>query len=133
MRHRCRILIVAMLAGLLPAACNKSIGHETKQEEPKTSAAQQAPAVSKRRVPKPRIVYAVWYDVPVNSLAHRRARQGELTAAHNSLRLGTLVRVTRISNGKSVVVRITDRGITGRRAKIDVCREAAKELDMVAD
>ena len=77
-------------------------------------------------------VYAVWYAVPPHSLARRRAGLDELTAAHNHLPLGTLVRVTNIQNGKSVLVRITDRGITNTRAKIDVCKEAAQELGMIS-
>jgi rare lipoprotein A (peptidoglycan hydrolase) len=76
-------------------------------------------------------VYAVWYDVPRESLARRRAGQTELTAAHNRLPIGALVRVTNIKNDKSVVVRITDRGITNNRAKIDICKEAAIELGML--
>ncbi|MDQ6765094.1 MAG: septal ring lytic transglycosylase RlpA family protein, partial [Verrucomicrobiota bacterium] len=55
----------------------------------------------------------------------------EMTAAHNKLPIGTLVRVTHLANGKSVTVRITDRGIHDRRVKIDVCKEAATELGML--
>lgn len=76
---------------------------------------------------------AVWYKVPPNSLAKRRAGKDELTAAHNRLPLGTRVRVTHLKNGKSVVVRITDRGITSRRVLIDLCKEAAEKLDMVGE
>jgi rare lipoprotein A len=76
---------------------------------------------------------AVWYRVPPNSLAKRRAGKDELTAAHNRLPLGTKVRVTHLANGKSVVVRITDRGITGRHATIDLCKEAAEQLDMLRE
>ena len=76
---------------------------------------------------------ARWYDVPPNSLAKRRAAKDELTAAHNRLPIGTKVRVTHIANGKSVVVRITDRGITDRRALIDLCKEAAASLDMLRE
>ena len=71
--------------------------------------------------------------MPPNSLAKRRAGKDELTAAHNRLPLGTRVRVTHLKNGKSVVVRITDRGITVRRAIIDLCKEAAEKLDMVRE
>jgi rare lipoprotein A (peptidoglycan hydrolase) len=78
-----------------------------------------------------REVYAVWYNVPADSLARRRAGKNELTAAHNRLPLGTLLRVTNILNGKIVTVRVTDRGITNRRAKIDLCREAAEQLGIV--
>ena len=56
---------------------------------------------------------AVWYHVPPKSLAKRRATKDELTAAHNRLPLGTRVRVTHLKNGKSVVVRITDRALSG--------------------
>ena len=66
---------------------------------------------------------AVWYPVPVNSLARRRARKDELTAAHNRLPLGKLVRVTHLENGRTVIVRITDRGIRSRRVLIDLCKE----------
>jgi rare lipoprotein A len=76
---------------------------------------------------------AVWYKVPPNSLAKRRAGKDELTAAHNRLPLGTRVRVTHIGNGKTVVVRITDRGISDRRVAIDLCKEAAEQLDMLRE
>jgi rare lipoprotein A (peptidoglycan hydrolase) len=76
---------------------------------------------------------AVWYPVPVNSLAKRRAGKNELTAAHNRLPLGAMVRVTHLQNGKSVVVRITDRGITSRRVLIDLCKEAAEKLGMIGE
>jgi rare lipoprotein A len=74
---------------------------------------------------------AVWYQVPPKSLAKRRAGKEELTAAHNRLPLGTRVRVTHLKNGKNVVVRITDRGLTNRGAIIDLCKEAAEKLDMI--
>ena len=76
---------------------------------------------------------AVWYPVPPNSLAKKRAGKDELTAAHNRLPLGTKVRVTHLKNGKNVVVRITDRGITKRHATIDLCKEAAEKLDMIRE
>ncbi len=77
--------------------------------------------------------YAVWYNVPPNSLARRRAGKGEFTAANNRLPLGTRVRVTHLGNGKSVVVRVTDRGITDRHSLIDLCKEAAAQLGMLSE
>jgi len=56
---------------------------------------------------------ASWYGVPFHG---RRASNGEvydmnkMTAAHRTLPFDTVVRVTTLSNGKSTVVRITDRG-----------------------
>jgi rare lipoprotein A len=55
-----------------------------------------------------------------------------LTAAHRTLPFGTMVRVTNIRNGKTVVVRITDRGPYGRGRIIDLTRAAARELDMIS-
>lgn len=55
----------------------------------------------------------------------------ELTAAHKKLPFGTKVKVTNLNNGKTVTVRINDRGpyVAGRI--IDLSKAAAKELDMV--
>jgi len=54
-----------------------------------------------------------------------------LTAAHRTLPFGTRVLVTNLRNGKTVVVRITDRGPYGRGRIIDVSHAAALELDMI--
>jgi rare lipoprotein A len=52
-----------------------------------------------------------------------------LTAAHRSLPFGTMVRVTNLRNGHSVVVRINDRGPFGKtRRIIDVTPAAARQL-----
>jgi rare lipoprotein A len=54
-----------------------------------------------------------------------------LTAAHRTLPFGTKVVVTNLRSGKSVVVRITDRGPYRHRRIIDVSRAAARELEMI--
>ena len=74
---------------------------------------------------------ATWYKVPTSSRTKLRAAKDELTAAHNRLPYGTRVRVTHLANGKSVVVRITDRGIYKPGTVIDLCKEAAEKLDMI--
>ena len=51
-----------------------------------------------------------------------------LTAAHRTLPFGTKVLVTNVRNGRTVVVRIIDRGPYGRGRVIDVSRAAAREL-----
>ena len=55
----------------------------------------------------------------------------EYTAAHKKLPFNTKVKVTNLSNGKTVKVRINDRGpfVTGRI--IDLTRKAAKKIDMI--
>lgn len=74
---------------------------------------------------------ATWYDVPQKSLAKRRA-PGEFTAAHDRLPIGSYVRVTDEANGRSVVVRITDRGL-GKKRGIDLCKEAAEAIGLVSE
>ena len=54
-----------------------------------------------------------------------------LTAAHRTLPFGTNVVVTHLRSGKTVVVRITDRGPYGRGRIIDISRAAAIELGMI--
>jgi len=61
-----------------------------------------------------------------------RFDNGEMTAAHRTLPFGSLVRVTNHANGKSVVVRINDRGPFTRGRILDVSRAAADELGLVA-
>ena len=56
------------------------------------------------------------------------AHPAGLTAAHRTLPFGTMVRVTNKRNGRSVVVRITDRGPYGRGRIIDVTPAAATRL-----
>jgi rare lipoprotein A len=55
----------------------------------------------------------------------------EFTAAHRTLPFGTLVLVTNTRNGKTVVVRINDRGPFGRARIIDLSRAAARELGII--
>jgi rare lipoprotein A len=57
--------------------------------------------------------------------------QKELTAAHRTLPFGTIVKVTRISNQKQVVVRINDRGPFADNRIIDLSYRAAVELDLI--
>ncbi len=57
----------------------------------------------------------------------------DLTAAHKSLPFGTYVMVTNLNNGKSVTVRINDRGPFVKERIIDLSYAAAKAVDMVGE
>ncbi|MCO5762312.1 MAG: septal ring lytic transglycosylase RlpA family protein [Gammaproteobacteria bacterium] len=59
--------------------------------------------------------------------------QYALTAAHPKLPFGTQVRVTNLSNGKEVIVRINDRGPYKGGRIIDLSLAAARRLDMEVD
>ena len=52
----------------------------------------------------------------------------KLTAAHRTLPFGTLVRVTNLSNGRTTVVRINDRGPFLKSRIIDLSQAAAQQL-----
>lgn len=54
-----------------------------------------------------------------------------MTAAHRSAPIGSRLRVTNLRNGRSVVVRINDRGPFVRGRIIDLSRAAAEQLDFV--
>ena len=57
--------------------------------------------------------------------------QNKFTAAHRTLPWGSIVKVTNLDNGKSVEVRINDRGPFKKGRVIDVSRAAARALGMV--
>lgn len=124
-----RAAILSLGLALAFSSCKKNAPEASAQS--RTSPAE--PSASATRTAVRTEGYAVWYEVPVDSLAKRRAGQNELTAAHNRLPLGTMVRVTQLANGKHVIVRITDRGITDRHSVIDLCKEAAAELGMLSE
>jgi rare lipoprotein A len=54
-----------------------------------------------------------------------------LTAAHRTLPLGTMVRVTNVANGKSVIAKVNDRGPFHGNRVLDLSQGAAKALDMM--
>ncbi len=54
-----------------------------------------------------------------------------MTAAHKKLPFNTLLRVTNLTNGKSVYVRINDRGPFIHRRIIDLSRAAAEQIDLI--
>jgi rare lipoprotein A len=61
-----------------------------------------------------------------------RFNQNDMTAAHRTARFGTRLRVTNTVNGRSVVVRVNDRGPFTRGRVIDVSTAAARSLGFVA-
>jgi rare lipoprotein A len=57
----------------------------------------------------------------------------KLTAAHRTMPFGTRLRVTNVENGRSVVVRVNDRGPWVNDRVLDVSQAAAKSLGMIGD
>ncbi len=75
---------------------------------------------------------ASWYGIRCNggtrTASGERLSNEASTAAHKTLPMGTKVRVTNLSNGKSEIVRITDRGHYKPGRIIDVTEGVAKRL-----
>ena len=81
-----------------------------------------------------KIGVASWYGQKFHGL---RTANGEiydmhsLSAAHKTLPLPTLMRVTNVENGRSVIVRVNDRGPFVKDRLIDLSYAAARELDFI--
>ena len=101
------------------------------------AAAAQTPAPAKAATGTMQTGIAIFYS---DAMQGKPLTSGEkydknaLTAAHRSLPIGTMVKVTNLKNNKSVVVKINDRGPHGNKTLIiDVSGHAAQELDMIQD
>ena len=60
-----------------------------------------------------------------------RYHRGRLTAAHKTLPLGTKIQVTDTRTGRSIVVKVNDRGPFAKGRILDLSREAADELGII--
>jgi len=135
------------------AACKASVRASAKRQ----TTDRRAAARSERRRPEPVTQRAAQYAPPdqyigavkvvgrreIGSAAWyggyhigRRTASGDRldavhpTAAHRSLPLNSMVRVTNLRNGRSIIVKITDRGPVSRSLLIDVSPRVADSLDM---
>ena len=90
--------------------------------------------VTEPRAGRPEVGLASWYGRLHQGLVTASGEifdMRRLTAAHRSLPLGTRLRVTNLANGRTVRVRVNDRGpyVPGRI--VDLSREAARAIGMV--
>lgn len=110
---------------------------DTKSSEarPKAKPAKAANAKSGKKDFR-QVGTASWYGPGFNgkkTASGKRFDQNKLTAAHRSLPLDTVVKVTNLDNGKAVKVEINDRGPYSGKRVIDLSRAAARKLDMTDD
>ena len=140
------LLILIAAAMLLLSACG---GHKTARSQPvppppTLAKPEPAPPTTAKSEPAPapphggKAIYvetglASWYGPPYN---HHRGSNGEIydqnamTAAHRTLPLNSVVRVTNETTKHSVVVRITDRGPFIEDRILDLSLAAAKAVDV---
>ncbi|MFD1744690.1 septal ring lytic transglycosylase RlpA family protein [Rhizobium helianthi] len=76
--------------------------------------------------------HASWYALGSKTASGERMNAAKMTAAHRSLSFGTKVKVTNKRNGKTVIVRINDRGPFIKGRVIDLSKAAAQNIGMVA-
>jgi len=146
MRQTIGLSLAVLIVSTTAWAKEAHAAHHRGSPSEKTRAAKAPAASSERRLPPadryigsvhsigPRVIgKAAWYG------AHRlgaRTASGEpldavhATAAHRTLPLHTLVRVTNLGNGRSTICTINDRGPVSRSLLIDLSPRTADELDM---
>ncbi|HEY1747178.1 MAG TPA: septal ring lytic transglycosylase RlpA family protein [Xanthobacteraceae bacterium] len=73
---------------------------------------------------------ASFYTEGVRTASGERLNPNALTAAHPTLPFGTRLRITSVADGRSVVVRVNDRGPFIKGRAVDVSYSAAKELGL---
>ena len=133
LRPRVADLSRALVLSVLVAAVGVPIEADAGGQRPTTTAkANKANKTNKAKNVK-KVGKASWYGPRFRG---KRTASGErfnpkkLTAAHRRLPLGTRVRVTNLENGKTVRVRINDRGPYHGGRIIDLSRAAAQHLSM---
>jgi rare lipoprotein A len=142
--------VLGILVVLLPACMSLNWGSQSAQSNQPTSTTKK----HSRGNPPSYVVFGERYYVMDSSQSyketgvaswygkkfHGKATSSgeiydmhEMTAAHKSLPLPTRVRVTNLSNGRSVIVKVNDRGPFVDNRIIDMSYSAAKQLDMVTN
>jgi rare lipoprotein A len=125
MRGTNLVVTIAMLAGMLAPTALKHAP---------ASAPAGAEAIEPKSAPTATRTYASWYG---DEWQGRPTASGELfdmhdlTAAHPTLPFGTKLHVTNLRNGRSVTVRVNDRGPAVRGRGIDLSYAAARALGAV--
>lgn len=74
---------------------------------------------------------ASWYALTSKTASGERMNPSAMTAAHRSLPFGSKIKVTNQRNGRSVVVRINDRGPFIKGRVIDLSKAAANQLGFI--
>ena len=145
------LAIVIAASTLLGACAETQFIAQTVKQVSKKSDAEKRTIFGKYKIGNPYQIKGVWYYPKENfeydetgigswygtKFHGRKTANGEiydmngLSAAHRELPLGTMIRVTHLGNGKSVTLKVNDRGpfIEGRI--LDLSLGAARKLEMI--
>ena len=120
----------AALLALLISGCALTVGRE-ETPPPPAAVPDAVPAAAAPTVEQ--VGDASWYGPAQDgkeTASGETFDQNKLTAAHRTLPLGSKAVVTNLENGKSVEVKINDRGPYAKGRKIDLSRAAARQIGM---
>ena len=135
-----RALPLALVLLMTATACHHHPPKKSKKDRPPraprdaNTAAQATPALPDFAVDAVATQEgdAIWYDVPAQSLAQRKAWTQEMTAASDVLPQGVYVRVRRLDGkGATAVVRVTDNHVDRKGVLVEVSHAAAEMLGIV--
>ena len=122
MKSKLLLLILSLLSVVALNSCATGFG----------TTAKTSPTKEEWKVNTVQHGKASWYSIKTNygtqTASGERLSNTASTAAHKTLPMGTMVRVTNIANGKSEIVRITDRGPYTKGRIIDVTVGCAERL-----
>jgi rare lipoprotein A len=140
-------LLLAIVGAASLAACAQSpvgrqkadltaTGRHAAVERPHRVAALHPRPISRARIPADEAKQTAAHGVAsfysdTETASGERFDKNELTAAHPSLPFGTKLRVTDVSSGRFVTVRVNDRGPYVRGRVVDISPSAAEALGMV--
>jgi rare lipoprotein A len=142
----CRLLLAIIGAASLAACAQSPVGRQKADlagtsrqsiiERPHKVAALHPRPISRARIPDGDARQSVAHGLAsfysdTETASGERFDKNELTAAHPSLPFGTKLRVTDVSSGRFVTVRINDRGPYVRGRVVDISPSAAEALGMV--
>lgn len=127
------VVVLAFTLFVVDCATKRTAGPGPEPPSPPPVARERVPTPAPTPLPAQKGI-ASWYGPGFDG---RETANGEvydqdaMTAAHPSLAFGTRVRVTRVATGRSVVVRINDRGPYVEHRVIDLSRAAGQALDLM--
>ncbi len=119
--------VSAVVPLLLVAACNT-----TASNDPTTTGSISQASLTGKEFQRGT---ASWYGPGFHgrrTASGERFNSSDMTAAHRSLPFGTRLRVVNESNGRSVVVRVNDRGPFAHRRIIDLAKGPAQALGLTS-
>jgi rare lipoprotein A len=132
-----KYLLLFLIVTSLVFGCSKE-KHFVRAVPPSPPKTIVLPETEKGRTPSPYVVNGErYYPLPEKKFHGRPTSSGEIynmykkTAAHKTLPLGTYVEVLNLSNKKTTVVLVNDRGPFVKGRIIDLSRAAAKDIDLI--